>query len=127
MSANAQLQNKTKLVTLLIGFFLFSTAFSPVNSYSLRPSIPTRQELVIRNSSRRKLVSYGARYKSSISHFVLATKDAIVWFKFFLFNFEIKISEQFRQANTIIDSQVSHFIFLLNPRVYSLDSDDYHC
>ena len=126
MCANAQLQNKTKLLTLLIGFFLFSTAFSPVNSYSLRPSIP-RQEVVIRNPSRRKLASYGARNKSSISHFVLATRDAIVWFKFFLFNFEIRITEQFKQAKTIISSQVNYFTFLHNPRVYSLDADAYRC
>ena len=127
MCANAQLQNKTKLLTLLIGFFLFSAAFSPANYPSLRPSILTRQELVIRNSSRRKLVSYSARYKRSISNFVFATRDACLWFGFFLFNFEIRISEQFKQAKTIISSQVNYFTFLHNPRVYSLDADAYRC
>jgi hypothetical protein len=127
MSVDAQLRTKTKLLTVLISFFIFSAGFSLVSFYPVRPSIQAKQELVIRHPSRRKLVSYVARAKSSFSQFVRATRDPFLWFRFFHFNFEIRIFEQFKRAKSIISSQVNYFIFFHNPRVYSLDVDAHHC
>ncbi len=124
MTAGASLLEfqKVKLLRLLFSFCIFSAAFSYVGCH-VGLSVPAKQELVVRQRSRKRFASYSSYRKNLLVPPVSASNRLLLWLKFFLLDLDARICTRFRQAKNIIGKQISLFIYLHSRRIDSPDAD----